>query len=158
MSNDPRNTSPSVPDDDGVVTGPAVHVDRAHPESDASLSDLLSRFVDDITLLFRQELELAKSEMRRDLSRAGKAGGMLVAGGVLAFVALLLLAWAAAWGLAAVVPTGWAFLIVGLIVAAAAAAVMMTGRKRLQALDLAPEASIDSLKKDKETLSERKPR
>jgi hypothetical protein len=143
---------------DGPVPGPAISVDREHPGEEASLSDLLSRLVDDITLLFRQEVELAKTELRRDLTSAGKASGMLAAGAFLAFIATLLLAWAAAWGLATVVPTGVAFLIVALVVGAAAAAAIVTGRKRLQSIDVTPHETIGSIKRDKQVLSERTPR
>lgn len=158
MSDEPRKTAGSGGADEGTVHGPAMGVDRAHPEPDASLSDLLSRLVDDITLLFRQELELAKSELRRDLARAGKASGLLGAGAILALLGLWLSAWAAAWGLAAVIPTGWAFFVVAVVVLAAAAGVIMAGRKRLQSVDMAPQATIESIQKDKETLSERTPR
>jgi hypothetical protein len=152
-------TSGSVRQDaDGPVPGPIISVDGAHPGPDASLSDLLGRMIDDLTLLFRQEVELAKAEVKRDVTAAGKAGGMLAAGAAAAVVAVFLLAWAAAWGLAEVVPTGVAFLIVGLVFAAAAAALVMTGKKRLEKIDPTPHETIDSLQRDARTISERSPR
>lgn len=132
--------------------------DSAGPRSDASLSDLISRLGDDVTTLFRQEVELAKVELKREATAAGKAAGMLVAGGVLGFVALLLVAWAAAWGLAEVIPAGWAFLIVGLVFAAIAAAVAMAGKKKMQKVDPTPHATIETLQQDKQVLTDRSSR
>jgi hypothetical protein len=152
-----RTGGPNGSDQD-PIPGPAVGVDRALPEDDASLADLLSRLIGDVSLLLRQEIELAKTELRRDLTTAGKASGMLVAGGLLAFVALLLLAWAAAWGLATVLPVWAGFLVVALVVGGAAAAAIATGRKRIRSVDLTPHQSIASIKRDKDVLSERTPR
>lgn len=125
------------------------------PGSDASLSDLISRLGDDVTTLFRQEVELAKIELKREATAAGKAAGMLGAGGVLGHVALLLIAWAAAWGLAEVVPAGVAFLVVGLVFAAAAAALAAAGKKRMERVDPTPHATIETLQQDKQVLTDR---
>ena len=141
----------------GPVPGPRRGVNDALPPEEASISDLLLRLIDDLALLFRQEVELAKTELRRELSVAMKAGVLLAAGALLALTALLLFAWAAAWGLAVVLPTGVAFLIVGLVVAAGAAALAMSGRKRLQDVDLTPQATIESLQRDKQAITERRP-
>jgi hypothetical protein len=118
-----------------------------------SLGDLLSDLTDGASMLFRQELELAKLELKRDATRAGKAGGMLAAGAVLGLFTLMLLLFAASWGLAAVMPTGFAFLIVGVIVGAVAAGLAMAGRKRLRQVDLAPRTTIETLREDKEWIS-----
>lgn len=163
MSADPRPATTRRADGsnasgDQPIPGPRMEVDQALPEDDASLADLLSRLIADVSLLLRQELELAKTELRRDLTAAGKASGMLAAGGLLAFVAVLLLAWAAAWGLATVLPIWAGFLIVALVVGGGAAAAIATGRRRLRSVDLTPHHSIASMKRDKEVLSERTPR
>lgn len=123
--------------------------------SETSLSDLISRLGDDVTTLFRQEVELAKVELKREASAAGKAAGMLGAGAFLGLIALLLLAWAAAWGLAAVLPIGVAFLVVGLVFGLVAAAVAMTGRKQMQQLDPTPHATIETMQRNKQVLTDR---
>ncbi len=161
MSGDNPSTAthgaPPPPDGD-TIPAPHGRAQGDRPRSDAPLSDLLTRLIDDISTLFRQEVELAKTELKREFTGVAKASGMLVAGAVLGFVALLLLAWAAAWGLAAVVPTGLAFLIVAVVVAAIAAAVVAAGRKRIKEVDLTPHSTLDSLKRDQQTISERTPR
>lgn len=115
-----------------------------------SLGDLFSELTDEASTLFRQEIELAKVELKRDAQRAGKAGGMLAGGAVLGLFTLMLLLFAASWGLSAVLPTGWAFLIVGLVVGAAAAGLGLVGRKRLRELDPAPRTTLTTLREDKE--------
>lgn len=153
-STDPRahagaagSTSAEVP--------PAEATGGIGPPPDASLSELIGRLGDDVTTLFRQEVELAKVELKREATAAGKAAGMLGAGAVLGHVALLLLAWAAAWGLAEVVPIGLAFLIVAVVVGAIAAAIAMAGKKRLQDVDPTPHATIETLQQDKQVLTDR---
>lgn len=121
---------------------------------DRPLSDLLSELSDDVTTLMRQEVQLAKLELKAEATKAGKAGGLLGAGAVLGYVSLLLLLWAVSWGLAAVMPTGLAFLIVGLVVGVMAAVLAMLGRKRLQKVDPAPDTTIQTLKEDKQWISE----
>jgi uncharacterized membrane protein YqjE len=128
---------------------------RRGPSRDASLSDLISRLGDDVTLLFRQEVELAKVEIKQEMTAVAKASGMLAAAGLLALVTVFLLAWALAWGLAAVMPTGWAFLIVAVLFGAGAAALGLLGKKRFEALDLTPRATIQTLQEDREWLSDR---
>jgi uncharacterized membrane protein YqjE len=159
---DPRAPSGATAGNAGTTTGrptgeaPYVDVtDSAGPRPDASLSDLISRLGDDITTLFRQEVELAKVELKREATAAGKAAGMLAAGAVLGFVALMLIAWAAAWGLAEVIPAGWAFLIVGLVFAAVAAGIAMAGKKKMQQVDPTPHATIETLQQDKQVLTDR---
>lgn len=127
---------------------------RTRPKGE-SLSELLSDLSDGVTRLFRQEVELAKLEVKREAAEAGKAGAMLAAGAVAGFVTLLLLAWALSWALALVLPTWAAFLIVGLIFGAATAGLLMTGRKKFQALDPTPRRTMETLQEDREWLSER---
>ena len=120
----------------------------------ASLGELFSRLTNDMSVLFRQEVQLAKTELRSEAKAAGKAGALLAAAAVLAWIMLMLLSWAAAWGLAEVMPAGFAFLIVGVIFGVVAAVLGAAGKKRLQSIEPRPEATIDTLQKDKQVLSE----
>jgi uncharacterized membrane protein YqjE len=115
---------------------------------DASLGDLFSSLTTDLSQLVRSEMELARVEIREEAGRAGKAAGMLGGGALAGYLALILLSFAAAWGLAEVVDAGWAFLIVGLVVAAVAAVLALTGKKRLEQVNPVPEQTVDTLKED----------
>jgi len=126
------------------------------PAEQPSLADLLGELSDDVTRLFRQEVELAKVEVKQEAVEAGKAAGMLVAGAIAAFVTLLLLAWAASWALALAMPVWAGFLIVGVLFGAGAAGLIVTGRKKIQELDPTPRQTVETLQQDKEMLTDRR--
>jgi hypothetical protein len=115
---------------------------------DASLGDLFGRLSGDLSDLIRSEMELARVEVREEAAKAGRAAGLLGAGGVAAYLALTLVAMAAAWGLAELVDAGWAFLIVGVVVAAVAAVLIAAGRNRLRQVRPVPEETVETLKED----------
>src|SRR4029453_15013312 len=102
----------------------------------------------DLGELVRSEIELARVEIREEAVKAGRAAGMLGAGGLIAYLGLGLLAMAAAWGLAEGVDAGWAFLIGGGVVTAIGAVVLMKGRDQLQEVQPVPEETVETLKED----------
>jgi uncharacterized membrane protein YqjE len=116
--------------------------------TDQSLGELFGNLTSDLSDLLRSEIELARVEIRQEAANAGRAAGMLGAGALVAYLALGLLAMAAAWGLAEVVDAGWAFLIVGAIVAATGGVLLMTGRNRLREVRPVPDATVETLKED----------
>lgn len=131
------------------MSPPEVREGRAAPpHEEPSLGDLLSEVASDVSALVRKELELARVELTEEARKAGKAGGMLAATGLLAHLALLLLAFAAAWGLDEVMPAGLAFLIVGVVVGLVAAGLYEQSRSRLRTLRPAPEQTIETMKED----------
>ena len=91
-------------------------VEPKQPER--SLGELIGDLGRDLSTLVRQEIELGREEISAEVSKAGKAGAAFGAAGVVAFFAALALVLAAGWALAAVMPTGLAFLIVGLVLGA----------------------------------------
>lgn len=105
----------------------------------------MSRQVQD---LLRKEVELAKLETKDEMAKAGKAGAMFGAAAVTGFVALLLLAFAAAWGLAEAIPAGLAFLAVGVLFAAIGGILAMQGKKKLETFKPVPEQAIRSISRD----------
>jgi uncharacterized membrane protein YqjE len=136
-----------------VVSGAAAPAsppdDPTQPlEADASLGELLGRVTSDFSELVSTQIELAKVEIKEEVSKAGKGAGMLGGGAVCAYFALLLLSFAAAWGLAEVVHTGVAFLIVGLVYAVAAAVLALQGKKRLSDVKPVPEQTKETIQED----------
>ncbi len=125
-------------------------------QADRSLGELFSELGQDLSKLVRKELELAREEVKAEVQKASKAGGMLGAAGVLALDALLLVLFAAAWGLDAVLPTGWAFLIVAVVVAAVAGVLALTGKKQLQSVNPKPEQTIETLQEDAQWLKDQR--
>ena len=112
------------------------------------LSELLSEVTGELGVLFRQEVELAKVETSEQVSRAVKAGAMLGAAGVVALLATMLLAWAAAWGLAEVILTGFAFLVVGIVFLVVAAVLGSAGKKKMSSVNAVPDQTVATLRAD----------
>lgn len=127
-------------------TGPAATQPK---QADRSLGELFADLSENFSSLVREEMELAKVELKAEATKAGKSGGLLGAGAIAALMAALLLSFAAAWGIAAALPTGFAFLIVALVWMGAAAALALQGRKKLKQVK-APEQTIETLQEDKQ--------
>src|ERR1022692_3493256 len=108
------------------MAGPAVKP-GTNGASEASIGELVSFAVKDVSRLVRCELDLAKLELKDDVRRLGIAGALL---GIAAFVGclvLVLLCFAFAYGLIALGIWPWAaFLIVaGTCILLAALAVLI---------------------------------
>ena len=76
----------------------------------------------------RQELELAKAEVKHEAATAGKAAGMLGGAALAGWMTALFLSIALWWALANGMDEGWAALIVAVIWAVAAAILASAGR------------------------------
>lgn len=83
--------------------------------SQRSFGELLGEVTQDLSTLVRQEVELAKAEMRQEAAKAGKAAGLFGGAGVAGFLVLLFLSFALWWGLANVMDQSWAALIVAVL-------------------------------------------
>jgi uncharacterized membrane protein YqjE len=102
--------------------------------SDDSLSDLLSELTSELSTLFRQEIELAKTEAQEQATIAGKAGAMFGGAALAAWLALVLLSLAAAWLLDDALNRALSFAIVGVLWAIAAFVLQRSARSKLSAL------------------------
>ncbi|MET7863968.1 phage holin family protein [Micromonospora taraxaci] len=98
----------------------------------ASVGELLGDVTRDMSTLVRKEVELAKAELREEVSQAGKAGGMFGGAGVAGFLAVLFVSYAVWWGLSNVMDQGWAALIVAIIWAAVAGGLFLNARTQLK--------------------------
>ncbi|MEU7479832.1 phage holin family protein [Lentzea sp. NPDC042327] len=118
--------------------------------TEESLGDLVSELTGDLSKLMRQELELAKAELRQEASKAGKAGGMLAAAGFAGYLTTVLLSFALVFALGAVMPLGWAALIVAVLWGIAGAVLYTSGRAKLRTVNPKPERTVETLKEDAE--------
>jgi len=125
----------------------APRTETAPIEGDKSLSELVTQLTSDFSALVTTHVELAKVEIKEEVVKAGRGAGMLGGGAFAAAVAVLLLSFAAAWGLAELVPEGVAFLIVGLVWAAVAVALAVIGKQKLAEARL-PEQTVREVKED----------
>ncbi|HEX6003335.1 MAG TPA: phage holin family protein [Burkholderiales bacterium] len=123
-----------------------------------TLVGLFSDLWRETSTLFRAEAELAKAEVSEKVSQVQTAIIALAAGGVILLAALLVLLDAAVNGLAQVLPpeqAPWlAPLIIGVIVAIIGFIALAKGRRDLQARNLTPARTMQSLRRDAELTRE----
>ena len=113
------------------------------------ISELLKQLAHETSTLVRQELELAKAEMREKAGKAGPGFGMWGAAGVTALLALGSLTAFLILALDGVMPNWLAALIVGLVWAAVAGFLYARGKQRVdEAGSPVPEQTIESVKED----------
>ena len=145
----PGATAPPSPGPSGALPPEAPTPDPAQERAgSASLGDLVSEITDDISQLVRDEIELAKAEIKQEAGKAGKAGGMLAGAGYAGHLVLLLASLTVVFALGNVMDLAWAALIVTVLWATAGAVLYSTGRKRLKAVRLKPEQTLETLKED----------
>jgi hypothetical protein len=122
----------------------------SNTSGDRSLGELFADLSRKTTVLVRQELELAKTEMTEKVTTVGKNVAFLAVGGAVLYMGLLfVLAGVAIW-LAAYVPDWLSALIVGLIVAIVGFVLVQRGLSALKETNLKPNKTIETLKEDKE--------
>jgi len=125
---------------------------RDRTPQDASVGQLISDISDDLTTLFRQEVELAKAEIRQEARKAGKAAGMLGGAGFAGYMVALLLTLALVAALSNVMDPGWAALIVAVVWAVIGAVLFATGRQRMRTVSPVPRQTVETLKEDAQWL------
>jgi hypothetical protein len=130
-----------------------------HPDAgdlrDRPMGEVASALTRDLSLLVRQELELAKAEMRQKgkaalpgLGMIGAAGlvALCAAGALTAFVVLLLELFLDPW---------LAALLTGIALAGAAAGLALAGKETVtEAGSPLPEETIETVKEDVEWMKE----
>jgi len=111
------------------------------PDSRATVGELFSEVAEDLSTLMRQEVELAKAELRQSATRAGKGAGLLAGAGVSGHMVLLFASVAAWWGIGDVTGHGWSALIVAAIWLVIAAALGLMGRREISAVPGIPQTT-----------------
>jgi hypothetical protein len=133
--------TPGEPD----LRASAVASQPGRDVGNASVGELLGEVTRDLSTLMRQELALAKAEVREEAVKAARAGGMLGAAGFAGYMVLLFASIAAWQGLAEVMASGWAALIVTVVWAAAGAVLFVLGRQRMREVNPKPERTVETV-------------
>lgn len=116
-------------------------------ETERTLGQLVADATHDISSIMRSELALAKAEIGADAKKAGLGAGMFAAAGLFAFLALILLLIAAAYGLVAAGLAPWlAFLVVACVLLVVGAILAFVGKTSLSKLKGRPERAIKNAK------------
>jgi uncharacterized membrane protein YqjE len=116
---------------------------------DRPIGELMRELSQQTTTLVKQELDLAKAEMREKGKRAGVGIGMWGAAGVVALLALGALTAFFILVLDEVMPDWLAALIVAAVYGAVAGVLYLQGRDRVEeAGSPVPEQTVETLKED----------
>jgi hypothetical protein len=121
---------------------------RQQRGQDASIGELLSEVTSDVQVLFRQEVELAKAEIREEATKAGKAAGMFGGAGFAGYMVALFASLAAVFALANVMDAGWAALIITGVWAVIGAVLFVMARSRMRTVSPKPEQTVETLKEN----------
>ena len=128
--------------------------DNVQTQGPPNMAALVGGIISDAQQLIRQEIVLARSELRQEWDKTKAAATAFAAGSMVAFVAVFLLAfglvhllhWATGAGDPATVPLwGW-FLIVGGVLACFAGALLFRGIHKAGEIQVPPPQTVDSLK------------
>jgi len=125
-------------------------------QPDKSLGELFSSLTSDLSTLLRQEVELAREEMRVEARKATKAGGAFGGAAVVGLLTGVALVMTLGFVLDTFMPAWAAFLIVTAVLALVAAVLALQGRARLREIDPKPEKTVQTLKEDAQWLSEQR--
>jgi Putative Actinobacterial Holin-X, holin superfamily III len=125
---------------------PPTHSDHASGGDSASVGELLSAVTQDLSALMRQEVELAKAEIKAEVAKAGKGAGMLGGAGFAGYMVVLFLSIALWWGLANIMDESWAALITAGVWIIIAVLLFVTGRSTLKKVNPKPERTVDTVR------------
>ncbi|GAA4838163.1 phage holin family protein [Kitasatospora terrestris] len=143
-----------------AASGAPVTPDPAPPAADRStpppgrqsegdsLGDLIGEITSDLSQLVRDEIDLAKAEIKQEANKAAKASGMLAGAGYAGHLVLVLASLTLVFALGNAMNLAWAALIVTALWAVAGAVLYRAGRSRLKDVRLKPEQTIETLKED----------
>ena len=121
--------------------------DASEPDvGEVSVGTLISAISEDFSALMRQEVELAKAELKTEVRKAGVGAGLVGGAGFAGYMVLLFLSYGLWWGLANVMDQGWAALIVAALWIVIAAVLYGSGRAKLRTVHPKPERTVETVK------------
>lgn len=110
-----------------------------------SVGQLMGEVAKDLSTLMRQELELAKVEVKAEATKAGKGAGLMGAAGFAGYMVLLFLSIALWWALSHPLGHSWSALVVAVLWGIVGAVAFVMGRNQLKRVNPKPERTVDTL-------------
>ena len=120
------------------------------------LGEIVSDVTRDLSTLIKQEMELARTELKEEAAKAGKGAGLLGGAGVAGHMLLIFLSFALVFLLDNWMPIELAALIVAVLWGIVAAVLASTGRKALKESNPQLPKTQQTLKEDAAWASEQK--
>jgi hypothetical protein len=122
--------------------------DAGHPDVEGtSVGALMGEVAKDLSTLMRQELELAKVEVKAEATKAATGAGMFGAAGFAGYMVLMFLSFALWWALENLMDAGLAALIVAVLWGIVGAVAFVMGKKKFQQVNPKPERTVETLSK-----------
>jgi hypothetical protein len=118
------------------------------PDQTRSVGEIVGDISKDMSTLIKQEMDLAKSELKQEVGKVGKGAGMFGGAGLAGYFTLFFLSFALTYLLENWIPLELAALIVALLWGAAAAALAMRGRKQIKEANPQLPTTQRTLKED----------
>ncbi|WP_432494578.1 phage holin family protein [Kineococcus auxinigenes] len=129
----------------------ATSASRPEPENgggERSIGEIFSSITTEMSTLVRQEIALAKTELRQDAKNAGKGAGMLAGAGVAGHLFLISLTALAILALGDLIGHAWAALVVTVVWGVVAAVLAKSGQKEMKKVPPPLERTTVTLKED----------
>ena len=125
-------------------------------KQDRSLGELFGQLSQDMTLLVRQEVQLARAEMSDKITRLTTNLISVAAGGFVAYLGGLALMGALILAIRdlANISLAWSALIVGAILAIIGYVMLQRGLKELKKAELAPRRTVDNIREDVQSIKD----
>jgi Putative Actinobacterial Holin-X, holin superfamily III len=128
----------------GSMGTPTTEEGRPDVEG-TSVGQLMGEVAKDLSTLMRQELELAKVEVKAEAKKAGQGAGMFGVAGFAGYMVLMFLSFALWWALANVMDIGLAALIVAILWGIVGAVTYVLGKKKFEQVHPKPERTVETL-------------
>lgn len=130
--------------------GPAADDPTKPLRPDMSLGDVTSKLGDDLSALLTTQVEIAKLEIKQEVTQAAKGAGFVTSSAFAAVVAILMLSAAAAWAIAEWLDPWAGYLIVGVIWVIAAAVLGVMGKQKLSEVNAVPPKTAEEVQADRD--------
>lgn len=117
-------------------------------EETRSVGAIVGDIAQDMSTLIRQEMFLAKTELKTEVTRAGKGAGMLGGAGAAGYLMLFFLSFALMYLLAEVMPLWIAAVATGVVWGIVAAVLALRGRMEMKQSNPQLPMTQQSLKED----------
>ena len=132
-----------------MSTADDYHAEPSPPAGETrSLGQIVGDITSDMSTLVRQEIDLAKTELKQEVGKLGKGAGMLGAAGLAGYFTLFFLSFALTYLLDNWLPVELAALIVALLWGIAAAVLALRGRKEIKKANPQLPVTQQTLKED----------
>ena len=128
----------------GDLGTPTTEAGRPDVEG-VSVGALIGEVTKDLSTLMRQELELAKVELKVEAKKAGQGAGMFGAAAFAGYMVLMFLSIALWWALSHLVGHSWSALIVAILWGIVGAVAFMMGKKKFDQVNPKPERTVETL-------------